>query len=50
MAAGLAAQGVGAESRVGLAVPRGIEMLVGVLAILRAGGAHVPLDPELRSL
>ncbi|MDE1165517.1 MAG: amino acid adenylation domain-containing protein [Pseudomonas sp.] len=39
-------RGVGPEVRVGLAVERGLEMVVGLLAILKAGGAYVPLDPE----
>ncbi|SEL61818.1 amino acid adenylation domain-containing protein [Roseateles sp. YR242] len=38
-------QGVGPESRVGLAVQRSFEMVVGMLAILKAGAAYVPLDP-----
>ncbi|QVK34090.1 non-ribosomal peptide synthetase [Pseudomonas syringae] len=39
-------QGVGPDVRVGLAVERGLEMIVGLLAILKAGGAYVPLDPD----
>ncbi|MBD2208300.1 non-ribosomal peptide synthetase [Nostoc linckia FACHB-104] len=37
--------GVGAEVLVGICVERSIEMVVGLLAILKAGGAFVPLDP-----
>jgi amino acid adenylation domain-containing protein len=47
----LRALGVRAEDRVGLAVERSLDMVVGVLAILKAGAAYVPLDlsyPEER--
>ncbi|MBZ4376396.1 non-ribosomal peptide synthetase, partial [Corallococcus sp. AS-1-6] len=37
--------GVGTEARVGLCVERSLDMLVAVLAVLKAGGTYVPLDP-----
>ena len=36
----------GANEIIGLCIGRSIEMIVGVLAILKAGSAYVPLDPE----
>ncbi len=41
----LCAQGVRAGSRVGLCVERSLALVVGVLGILKAGAAYVPLDP-----
>ncbi|MFB8179419.1 amino acid adenylation domain-containing protein [Streptomyces sp. NPDC055966] len=41
----LAARGVGQESPVGLALPRSPEYIVAVLAIAKAGGVYLPLDP-----
>nr|QLY89264.1 pseudodesmin synthetase [Pseudomonas sp.] len=41
----LRGQGVGPDSRVAICVERGLEMVVGLLAILKAGGGYVPLDP-----
>ena len=38
--------GVGPDVLVGVALARGIDMVVGLLAILKAGGAYVPLDPD----
>ncbi len=37
--------GVGAESIVGLASERSVERIVGLLGIVLAGGAYLPLDP-----
>jgi amino acid adenylation domain-containing protein len=42
----LRASGVGPEVPVGVLVDRSAEMVVGVLAVLKAGGAFVPLDVE----
>jgi non-ribosomal peptide synthetase component F len=41
----LAAIGVGPDSRVGLAAPRTPALVAGLLGILKAGAAFVPLDP-----
>jgi amino acid adenylation domain-containing protein len=42
----LIAQGVGAESLVPLMMERSLEMVVAINAVLKAGGAYLPLDPE----
>jgi amino acid adenylation domain-containing protein len=38
--------GVGPEVLVGICVERSIEMVVGLLAIIKSGGAYLPLDPS----
>ncbi|NMZ08064.1 non-ribosomal peptide synthase/polyketide synthase [Pseudomonas proteolytica] len=38
--------GVGPEVRVGVAMPRTSDLLVALLAVLKAGGTYVPLDPD----
>ncbi len=38
-------RGVGADQRVAICVERGLDMIVGLLGILKAGAAYVPLDP-----
>jgi amino acid adenylation domain-containing protein len=45
LAAWLRARGVGDEARVGVHLERGAPMIAALLAVLRAGGAYLPLDP-----
>ena len=47
LAAALRDRGVGPEVLVGLAVERSLDMVVSILGVLGAGGAYLPLDPEL---
>ncbi|RAM51470.1 MAG: hypothetical protein C6Y22_11415, partial [Hapalosiphonaceae cyanobacterium JJU2] len=42
----LRSKGVGPDVLVGICVERSLEMVVGLLGILKAGGTYVPLDPE----
>jgi amino acid adenylation domain-containing protein/non-ribosomal peptide synthase protein (TIGR01720 family) len=44
LAVQLRERGVGPEVRVGVALPRSMEMIVALLAVLKAGGTYVPLD------
>ena len=45
LAARLRREGVGPEWLVAVLVPRSIDMVVAPLAVLKAGGAYLPLDP-----
>ncbi|MGH3380441.1 MAG: AMP-binding protein, partial [Actinoallomurus sp.] len=42
----LAGMGVGPDRIVGLRLPRGIDLVVGMVATLKAGGAFLPIDPD----
>ncbi|WP_405434326.1 non-ribosomal peptide synthetase [Streptomyces anulatus] len=44
LAAALRAAGVGPGQRVAVAVPRSVEQVVALVAVVTAGGAYVPLD------
>ncbi|MGB7604732.1 MAG: amino acid adenylation domain-containing protein, partial [Lutisporaceae bacterium] len=38
--------GVGTDSIVGIMVERSLEMIIGIMGVLKAGGAYLPIDPE----
>jgi amino acid adenylation domain-containing protein len=42
----LIANGVKTSDKIGLALDRSIEMIVSLLAIMKAGGVYIPLDPQ----
>ncbi len=46
LAARLAAAGVRPGDRVAVCMQRSLELMVGLLGVLKAGAAYVPLDPE----
>ncbi|MCA2211554.1 non-ribosomal peptide synthetase [Jidongwangia harbinensis] len=47
LAGRLRAAGVGPDVLVGICLPPGPQLITAVLAVLRAGGGYVPLDPSL---
>ena len=47
LAAGLARHGVRPGDIVGLHLPRGVTLVTTMLAVIKAGAAYLPLDPEL---
>ena len=46
LASGLRGLGVVSESKVAVYVERSLDMVIGLLAIMRAGGTYIPLDPN----
>ncbi|MGV9713830.1 amino acid adenylation domain-containing protein [Gordonia sp. NPDC003424] len=46
VARGLRSHGVGPEMVVGVALPRSIDQVVALHAVIRAGGAFLPIDPD----
>ncbi|MEU0786337.1 amino acid adenylation domain-containing protein [Streptomyces sp. NPDC006173] len=42
----LAARGVAAESLIALSLPRTADLVIALIAVLKAGGAYLPLDPK----
>ncbi|MCP5046409.1 MAG: amino acid adenylation domain-containing protein, partial [bacterium] len=46
LAHGLRAKGVRPNTIVGLLMTRSLEMITGMLAIIKAGGAYLPIDPR----
>ncbi|MFE5123449.1 amino acid adenylation domain-containing protein [Streptomyces sp. NPDC056669] len=49
LASELVGRGVRAETLVGLALPRSVDLVAAMLAVWKAGGAYVPIDPRYPS-
>ncbi|MCP4220512.1 MAG: amino acid adenylation domain-containing protein, partial [bacterium] len=46
LASHLLQKGVRADTIVGIMTERSVEMIIGILGVLKAGGAYLPLDPD----
>lgn len=46
LALSLVQSGVGVDSRVAICVDRDVDYMIAIIAVLKAGAAYVPLDPE----
>src|SRR2546422_2317913 len=46
LAHSLIAEGIGPEDIVGLSLPRSVEMIVGLVGVLKSGAAYLPIDPD----
>ncbi|KAA1242340.1 non-ribosomal peptide synthetase [Aquimarina sp. RZ0] len=42
-------QGIKDEDLIGICIERSLEMIIGILGILKAGGVYVPMDPDYPS-
>jgi amino acid adenylation domain-containing protein len=46
LAHGLIQKGMGPDTVVGIMVERSVEMIIGILGILKSSGAYLPIDPD----
>ncbi|MCX8132087.1 MAG: amino acid adenylation domain-containing protein [Clostridia bacterium] len=42
----LCEKGMGQESIIGILLERSLEMIIGIMAVVKAGGAYLPIDPH----